>query len=161
MKCDDNPDGGNPGSCAGGAAFDTKSPTFCFPAANKCAGLVKQCDQKIKGVIKKKQRELAVEADRYNQQYKGLRTQNSLLNLVNQSVSQSRNLLTGLQKNLVRLQKIYLLQHQNLTQMLLELSSSEMENFPILNELPKKIDEIKQKLEGHLKDAKARNKRKR
>ncbi len=162
MKCDDNPDGGNPGSCAGGAAFDTKSPTFCFPAANKCAGLVKQCDQKVKNVIKKKQRELAVEADKYNQQYQGLlRTQNSLLNLVNQSVNQSRNLLTGLTKKLGKAPKDLFVATPKLDPNSFGVELLGDGKLPDINELPKKIDEIKKKLEGHLKDAQAEIKKER
>ena len=162
MKCDDNPDGGNPGSCAGGAAFDTKSPNFCFPAANKCAGLVKECDQKVKNVIKKKQRELAVEADRYNQQYKGLlRTQNSLLKLVNQSVNRNRNLLTGLTKKLGKAPKDLFVATPKLDANAFGVELLGDGKLPDVNELPKKIDEIKKKLEGHLKDAQAEMKKER
>ena len=154
MKCDSNPDGGSPGSCSEGKAFDTRSPSFCFPAAEKCASAVKKCDTKIKNVIKKKQNELAKEADRYNAQYKSLiNTQNSLLKLVNQSVNQSRNLLVGLTKTLGKAPKDLFIATPQLGNSAFGVELLGDGQLPDINALPAKIDEIKKGLEGHLKAA--------
>jgi hypothetical protein len=162
MKCDSNPDGGVPGSCSAGSAFDTKSPSFCFPAAQKCASSVKKCDQKIKNVIKKKQNELAKEADRYNAQYKSLiNTQNSLLNLVNQSVNQSRNLLVGLTKTLGKAPKDLFIATPKLDSNAFGVELLGDGQLPDINALPAKIDEIKKGLENHLNAAQQEIKRER
>ena len=162
MNCDSNPDGGVPGSCSQGSAFNTTKASFCLPAAEKCASAIKKCDTRIKNVISKKQNELAVEAKIYNEKYKKLlNTQNSVLNLVNQSVNQSRNLLVGLTKKLGKAPKDLFIATPKEESSTFGVDLIGDGQLPDINTLPAKIDQIKKGLEGHLKDAQQEMKKER